>query len=237
MRYQESDLDFISRLWEEGISTSSRTKRTKIHSRVYDGKARLSHASRVSPKPSATSRTCMKVSVRISRRERAAAWCYGAARLRSSSQPLIWEASAQASQFTEYKMYFSQVNIDPTIGNSIMQSFGSEELRCPKNRYVGAGSVRAMLPGYKFFAVLMVIGVRDCNQGILDRLWLEHRGTGSHGRSRKRTCKQRASYENRAECISAKFHVSSAAEYEKDPDLGVQTALVVGPTGKRDSLR
>ena len=231
VQYQESDLDFISRLWEEeGIFYFFEHEKDKDTLVLGDGK----HAFPTLPVyAEAQLRDIPHLHEECLFEFRAESVLRpGATVLRDFKfkQPTLdLEASAQASQFTEYKMYFFPGEyVDPTIGNQYAK-LRLEELQCLKNRYVGAGSVRAMLPGYKF----SLCGHRreDCNQEFLI-VSVEHRGTQPQALAEEGHAKQRASYENRVECISAKVPFRPLRNTKRPAITGVQTALVVGPAGE-----
>ncbi len=231
VQYQESDLDFIQRLWEEeGIFYFFEHESDKDKLVLGDGGHAFSELPAYSEaefrdKPHLHEECLFEFRPESALRP-------GATVLRDFKfkQPTLdMEVSAQAGKFADYKMYFFPGEyVDPALGKQYAK-MRLEELQCQKNRYVGAGSVRAMLPGYKF----TLAGHRrsDCNQEYLI-VAVEHHGTQPGALGEEGEAKQEASYKNRVECIPAKVPFRASRNTPRPSIGGVQTALVVGPPGE-----
>jgi type VI secretion system secreted protein VgrG len=231
VQYQESDLDFIQRLWEEeGIFYFFEHENDKDKLMLGDG----GHAFSDLPAYS---------EVQLRDRPHLHEECLFEFRAESVLRPgatvlrdfkfkqptLDMEATAQADKFADYKMYFFPGEyVDPALGKQYAK-LRLEELQCRKSRFVGTGSVRAMLPGHKF----SLAGHRrdDCNQEYLI-VAVEHRGTQPQALAEEGEAKHEASYQNRIECIPAKVPFRPSRETPRPSIPGVQTAVVVGPPGE-----
>lgn len=231
VQYQESDLDFIQRLWEEeGIFYFFEHTNDQDKLVLGDGGHAFSNLAAYSEtqlrdKPHLHEECLFEFRAESSLRP-------GATVLRDFKfkQPTLdMEATAQSDKFTDYKMYFFPGEyVDPALGKHFAK-LRLEELQCQKNRYVGTGTVRAMLPGHKF----SLAGHRrdDCNQEYLI-LSVEHRGTQPQALGEEGVAKQEASYQNRVECIPGKVPFRPARETSRPSIPGIQTAVVVGPPGE-----
>ncbi len=231
VQYQESDLDYIQRLWEEeGIFYFFEHENDKDKLVLGDGAHAFSDlpvysATQLRDKPHLYEECLFEFRAESAMRP-------GATVLRDFKfkQPMLeMEATAQADKFTDYKMYFFPGEyVDPALGKQYAQ-LRLEELQCQKSRYVGAGSVRAMLPGYKF----SLLGHRrdDCNQEYLI-VSVEHHGTQPTALGEEGEATQEASYQNHVECIPAKVPFRPARKTARPNIPGVQTAVVVGPPGE-----
>lgn len=231
VQYQESDLEFIQRLWEEeGIFYFFEHSIGKDKLVLGDGGHAFAEltaypAIRLRDTPhlheEGLSEFCAESSLRP-----------GATVLRDFKfqQPsLDMEATAQAGKFGAFKMYYSPGEyVDPGIGQRLVQ-VRLEELQCQKLRYVGTGNVRAMLPGHTF----SLLGHRrpDCNQEYVICA-VEHRGTQPAALGEEAGSSQVAVYQNRVECIPAKVPFRPARQTPRPRIPGVQTAVVVGPPGE-----
>ena len=231
VQYQESDLDFVQRLWEEeGIFYFFEHESDKDKLVLGDGGHAFSDLNeyaetQLRDKPHLHEECLFEFRAENALRP-------GATVLRDFKfkQPTLdLEASAQASKFADYKMYFFPGEyVDPELGKQYAK-LRLEELQCKRSRYVGSGSVRAMLPGYKF----TLSGHRrgDCNQEYLI-VTVEHRGTQPAALGEEGESKQEPSYQNRIECIPAKVPFRPARLTPRPSIPGVQTAVVVGPPGE-----
>lgn len=231
VQYQESDLDFIQRLWEEeGIFYFFEHESDKDKLVLGDGGHAFSDLpayseTQLRDKPHLHEECLFEFRAESALRP-------GATVLRDFKfkQPTLdMEATAQAGKFADYKMYFFPGEyVDPAMGKQYAQ-LRLEELQCQKNRYVGAGTVRSMLPGHKF----SLSGHRraDCNQEYLT-VSVEHQGTQPAALGDEGDAKQEASYGNRIECIPAKVPFRPSRDTPRPSIPGVQTAVVVGPPGE-----
>jgi type VI secretion system secreted protein VgrG len=231
VQYQESDLNFIQRLWEEeGIFYFFEHESDKDKLVLGDGGHAFSDLSayrtaQLRDKPHLYEECLFEFRAE-------SALHPGATILRDFKfkQPTLdMEATAQADRFADYKMYFFPGEyVDPALGERFAQ-LRLEELQSQKSRYVGVGSVRAMLPGHKF----SLVGHRrgDCNQEYLI-LSVEHRGTQPAALGEEGAATQEAAYQNRVECIPAKVPFRPARETPRPSILGIQSAVVVGPQGE-----
>ena len=231
VQYQESDLDFIQRLWEEeGIFYFFEHEQDKDKVILGDGGYAFSElpaysGTQLRDKPHLYEECLFESRAETALRP-------GATVLRDFKfkQPTLdLEATAQAGKFVDYKMYFFPGEyVDPALGQQYAK-LRLEELQCRKKRYIGTGTIRAMLPGYKF----SLSGHRrgDCNQEYLI-ISVEHRGTQPGALGEEGAAKQEASYQNRVECIPAKVPFRPARETARPSIPGIQTAVVVGPPGE-----
>ncbi len=231
VQYQESDLDFVSRLWEEdGIFYFFEHQRDQDKLVLGDGghafpKLPVYAEAQLRDKPHLHEECLFEFQAESVLRP-------GATVLRDFKfkQPTLdLEASAKKGKFADYQMYFFPGEyVDPALGQHYAK-LRLEELQCQRNLYVGAGSVRAMLPGHKF----SLRGHRrdDCNQEYLI-VSVEHHGAQPQALLEEGHAKQEPSYQNRVECIPAKVPFRPARTTERPAISGVQTAVVVGPPGE-----
>jgi len=231
VQYQESDLAFISRLWEEeGIFYFFEHQRDQDKLVLGDGghafpKLPVYRETQLRDRPHLHEECLFEFRAESAMRP-------GGTVLRDFKfkQPTLdLEASAKKGKFADYQMYFFPGEyVDPALGQHYAK-LRLEELQCQKNVYVGAGSVRAMLPGYKF----SLCGHRrdDCNQEYLI-VSVEHRGTQLQALAEEGHPKPESSYQNRIECIPAKVPFRPVRNTPRPTISGVQTAVVVGPPGE-----
>ena len=231
VQYQESDLNLIQRLWEEdGIFYFFEHERDKDKLVLGDGGHAFStlpvyEELRLRDKPHLHEECLFEFRAESAMRP-------GGTVLRDFKfkQPALeMEATAQASKFADFKMYyFPGEYVDPQLGKQIAQ-LRLEELQCQKSFYIGTSSVRAMLPGHKF----TLCGHRrdDCNQEYLI-ISVEHRGTQPLALGEEGTGKQEAAYQNRLTCIPTQVPFRPARVTPRPTISGVQTAVVVGPPGE-----
>ena len=231
VQYQESDLNLIQRLWEEdGIFYFFEHERDKDKLVLGDGGHAFStlpvyEELRLRDKPHLHEECLFEFRAESAMRP-------GGTVLRDFKfkQPALeMEATAQASKFADFKMYyFPGEYVDPQLGKQIAQ-LRLEELQCQKSFYVGTSSVRAMLPGHKF----TLCGHRrdDCNQEYLI-ISVEHRGTQPLALGEEGNGKQEAAYQNRLTCIPTQVPFRPARVTPRPTISGVQTAVVVGPPGE-----
>ncbi len=231
VQYQESDLDFVQRLWEEeGIFYFFEHQRDVGKLILGDGGHAFSSLDRYPE-------------VRLRDHHHLHEECLTEFRAESALRPgstvlrdfrfeqptLDLEASADSDKFSDYKMYFFPGEYaDPAMGRELAK-LRLEELQCQKSRYVGSGSVRAMLPGYKF----TLSGHRrtDCNQEyLITSAW--HKGTQPQALATERASQNAPSYTNRIECIPAAVPFRPQRSTPRPSIAGVQTAVVVGPAGE-----
>ena len=231
VQYQESDLDFVQRLFEEeGIFYFFEHEKDKAKLNLGDG----GHAFESLPKYA-------EVQLRerphvyeegLSEFHAEAALRPGAAAMRDYKfkQPALeLEVTAEADKHAEREMYFFPGDyVDPALGKRLVK-VRLEELQSQKQRYVGTGNVRAMLPGYKF----TLGGHRrsSCNKEYLI-VAVSHSGAQPQALGEEGAGAQAATYENSIECIPAgtPFRPARITPVPKIP--GVQTAMVVGPSGE-----
>ncbi len=228
VQYQESDLDFICRLWEEeGIFYFFEHDNDKDKLVIGDGRhasATLANYDEIEFRDTPELREECILEFRAESTLRP-----GATVLRDFKfkQPALeMEASAQADKFADFKMYyFPGEYVDPAAGERLAK-LRLAELQCQKNRYIGAGNVRALLPGYKF----SLRGHRrsDCNQEYLV-VAVEHRGAQPQALGEEGEAAAQMAYENRLVCIPAKVSFRPARDTKRPNISGVQTATVVGP--------
>jgi len=231
VQYQESDLDFVSRLWEEeGIFYFFEHQRDQDKLVLGDGghafpKLPVYGEAQLRDKPHLHEECLFEFQAESVLRP-------GATVLRDFKfkQPTLdLEASAKKGKFADYQMYFFPGEyVDPALGQHYAK-LRLEELQCQRNLYVGAGSVRAMLPGHKF----SLRGHRrdDCNQEYLI-VSVEHHGAQPQALLEEGHAKQEPSYQNRIECIPIKVPFRPARVTPRPTISGVQTAVVVGPPGE-----
>lgn len=231
VQYQESDLDFVQRLWEEeGIFYFFEHASDKDKLVLGDGGYAFADLpvygeTRLHDKPQLHEECLFEFRAE-------SVLCPGATVLRDFKfkQPTLdLEATAEADRFTDHKMYyFPGEYVEPSLGKKLAQ-LRLEELQCQKGRYVGVGTVRAMLPGHKF----SLAGHRrgDNNQEYLI-VAVEHRGTQPAALGEETGAKRQSSYQNRIECIPAKVPFRPERKTPRPNISGVQTAVVVGPPGE-----
>ena len=231
VQYQESDLNFVQRLWEEeGISYFFEHTKDKDTlalgdgSHAFDSLAQYSDV-RLRDQPHMYEEGLHEFRAENSLRS-------GAALMRDFKfkQPALeLEASAEGDKFADYKMYyFPGEYVDAGVGKQLA-TVRLQEQQCQSSRYVGTGNVRAMLPGYKF----TLAGHRrsDCNQEYLI-VTVEHRGSQPMALGEEASGVQKSAYENTLECIPAKVSYRPQRRATAPSIPGVQTALVVGPAGE-----
>lgn len=231
VQYQESDLNFVQRLWEEeGIFYFFEHDMHKDLIALGDGHHAfdsLSHYSEINfyDQPHHYEEGISEFRAENALRS-------GATVLRDFKfkQPsLDMEAKAEGEKFTERKLYyFPGEYVDPALGQRLAK-VRLEEQQCQRSRYVGSSNVRAMLPGYKF--TLAGHRRRDCNQEYLI-ISVEHEGTQPQALGEEAAGVQKTAYQNCIACMPASvlFRPPRCAEAPRIP--GVQTAMVVGPPGE-----
>jgi len=231
VQYQESDLNFVQRLWEEeGITYFFEHSAEKDTIVLGDGE----HAFDTLPHYGAVSvRDQPHLYEEGFHRFRAGhALVPGATLLRDFKfkQPTLGlEAKAEADAFTERRVYyFPGEYLDPDLGKRLAK-IRLEEQQCQRNRHVGEGNVRAMQPGYTF----TLAGHRrpDCNQEYLI-VAVHHEGSQPQVLGEEAVGVQKAVYQNRIECIPGCVPFRPARRSQAPTIPGVQTATVVGPPGE-----
>lgn len=231
VQYQESDLNFIQRLWEEeGIFYFFEHEKDKDRLALGDGGhafESLPHYSEVQLRDQPHLYEECLTELRAENALRP-----GAALLRDFKfkQPLLdMEAKAESDRFTAYQMYyFPGEYVDPALGKRLA-TVRLEEQQCQRSRYLGTGNVRAMMPGGLF----TLSGHRrgDCNQEYL-LVSVEHEGTQPQALGEEGAGVTKTVYRNRIECIHSKVPFRPARRAETPSIPGVQTAVVVGPPGE-----
>lgn len=232
VQYQESDLAFAERLWEEeGIFYFFEHEKDKVKITLGDG----NHAFDSLPKYAD-----VKLRDRPHLFEEGFYEFRAETALRPGStvmrdykfkQPsLDMEATAQADKHQERKMYFFPGEyVDPALGKRLSK-IRLEELQCQRNRYVGTGNVRAMLPGYKF--TLSGHRRNDCNREYLV-VSVSHSGSQPQALGEEGGAAPGAAvYENSIACIPADVPYRPPRLTARPSIPGVQTAIVVGPAGE-----
>jgi type VI secretion system secreted protein VgrG len=232
VQYQESDLNFIQRLWEEeGVFYFFEHQNDKDKLVLGDGGYAFSELPAYAEIRLRDTQHLYEECLFEFRAE--SALRPGATVLRDFKfkQPALnMEVTAQSDKFSAFKLYyFPGEYVDPGMGQQLAK-VRLEEQQCQKNRYVARGNVRALLPGHTF----EVKGHRrnDCNQKYLI-LSVQHEGTQSAALGEEGGKDAAApSYENQMECIPAKVPYRPARETPVPSIQGVQTAIVVGPPGE-----
>jgi len=231
VQYQESDLNFVQRLWEEeGIFYffEHQTDRDKVT--LGDG----DHAFETLPhygnvvlrdKPHLFEEGFVQF-------QSCQALRPGATHLRDFKfkQPgLEMDAEEQAEAFVERQLYYFPGDyVDPSLGKRLAK-VRLQEQQCQRARYVGEGNVRSMLPGYKF--TLAGHRRRDCNQEYLI-VEVQHEGMQPQALAEEAHGVQKPTYRSRVECIPAKVPFRPSRRCTPPAIPGVQTAIVVGPPGE-----
>lgn len=231
VQYQESDLDFVQRLWEEeGIFYFFEHQQDADKLVLGDGGHAFSALSCYAQVRLRDSFHLHEECLFGFRAE--SALRPGATVLRDFKfkQPALdLEASAESDKFSDYKMYFFPGEyVDPAMGQQLAK-LRLEELQCQRSRYVGTGSVRSMQPGYKF--ALSGHRRHDCNQEyLIVSTW--HHGTQPQALIEEGASQKSPTYENRVECIPASVPFRPTRSTPRPSIPGVQTAVVVGPPGE-----
>ncbi len=231
VQYQESDLNFVQRLWEEeGIFYFFEHKKDQDKltlgdgNHAFDSLAQYSEV-RLRDQPHMYEEGLHELRAEHSLRSGAAL-----ARDFKFKQPTLeLEATAEGDKFADYKMYyFPGEYVEPGVGKQLV-AVRLQEQQCQRNRYVASGNVRAMLPGYKF----TVGGHRrsDCNQEYVI-VTVQHHGTQPGALGEEGGGVDKPAYKNTIECIPADVSYRPPRLAPAPSIPGVQTALVVGPAGE-----
>ncbi len=231
VQYQESDLSFIARLFEEeGIFYFFEHERDRDRLVLGDG----SHAFealkgystvRMRDTPHKYEESLFELRAEMSLRP-------GTAVLRDYKfkQPsLDMEAVVKAERFTEYQMYyFPAESVDPTLVSRLAK-VRLEELQCQQSQYVGRSNVRELQPG----SLVTVSGHRrrECNQQYLI-LAVEHEGEQPEALSEELGTDLKTSYSNQVVFMPAKVAYRPPRVTDRPCIAGVQTAIVMGPPGE-----
>jgi len=231
VQYQESDLNFVQRLWEEeGIFYFFEHDENKDLIVLGDGHHAfdsLSHYSEIDFHDQPHDYEEGIGEFRAENALRSGATVLRDFRFKHPS--LDMEAKAEGEKFTDRKLYyFPGEYVDPGLGQRLAK-IRLEEQQCQRSRYVGSGNVRAMLPGYKF--TLARHRRRDCNQEYLI-VSVEHEGTQPQALGEEAASVQKTAYQNRIECMPASILFRPPRRAEAPRIAGVQTAMVVGPPGE-----
>ncbi len=231
VQYQESDLNFVQRLWEEeGIfyffeHTSDKDKLT-----LGDGGHALDTLSyysevRLRDQPHLYEEGVFDFQAGNAIRP-------GTTLLRDFKfkQPTLeMDAKAESDKFADYRMYFFPGEyVDPALGQRLAK-IRLEEQQCQRARYVGNSNVRAMTPGYKF--TLGGHRRRDCNQEYL-LVSVQHEGSQPQALGEESVGVLQTAYQNRIVCIPAAVPFRPTRRMIPPTIPGVQTAVVVGPPGE-----
>lgn len=231
VQYQESDLNFVQRLWEEeGIFYFFEQEKDKDKLTLGDGSHAfdaLAHYGevRLRDQPHMYEEGLHELHAENTLQS-------GAAVMRDFKfkQPALdLEASAEGDKFADRKMYyFPGEYVDPGVGKQLAK-VRLEEHQCQRSRVRGTGNVRAMLPGYKF----TLGGHRraDLNQEYLI-VAVEHEGTQPAALGEEGSGIEKVAYQNHVECIPAKVAYRPPRQSARPSIPGVQTATVVGPAGE-----
>jgi len=231
VQYQESDLHFVQRLWEEeGIFYFFEHQSDRDKVTIGDGAHAfdtLQHYGevRLRDKPHLYEEGVMQFQASQALRP-------GTTHLRDFKfkQPgLEMDAQEQAEAFTERQLYYFPGDyVDPALGKRLAK-VRLQEQQCQRARYIAEGNVRAMLPGYKF----TLAGHRrhDCNQEYLI-VSVQHEGTQPQALAEEAHGMEKPAYHSRVECIPAKVPFRPARRCHAPAIPGVQTAVVVGPPGE-----
>lgn len=231
VQYQESALDFVQRLFEEeGIFYFFDQRKDRDILVVGDGSYAFETLGEYAAVLLRDRPHLYEEGLSTLRPE--SALRSGAAVLRDFrfKQPgLDLEASAQSERFKQYQMYyFPGEYVDPQLGERLVR-MRLEEQQCQRNRFVGQGNVRAMLPGYKF--TLSGHRRKDCNKEYL-LVAVEHEGFQPAALAEEGHGGERTVYQNRVECIPASVSYRPPRRTPRPSIPGVQTAVVVGPAGE-----
>ncbi len=231
VQYQESDLDFVQRLWEEeGIFYFFEHERDKDKLTLGDGPHAFATVSQYSnvlihDQPHLYEESLFEFRPGNTFRP-------GTALLRDFKfkQPTLkMEVKAESDQFADYRMYyFPGEYVDPGLGQRLAK-IRLEEQQCQRSRYMGQSNVRAMLPGHKF--TLMNHRRDDCNQEYLI-VSVQHEGSQPQALGEEAAGVKQIAYQNRIVSIPAKVTFRPARQIAPPTIPGVQTAVVVGPPGE-----
>ena len=231
VQYQESNLQFVQRLWEEeGISFHFEHEKNKDVVVLGDGShafATLPHYAEITHRD-----TPHLYEESLTEWRAESALHSGAAVLRDFKfkQPgLELQAEKAGDSFSELQSYFFPGEyVEPGIGNQLAK-IRLEEQQARRSYFQGTSSVRALCPGFTFQLdghrrqewnqKYLVLAVR--HEGLQPQALREH-AAGASG----------ASYENRVECIPAKTPYRPLRNTPRPLIPGVQTAVVVGPAGE-----
>lgn len=231
VQYQESDLNFVQRLWEEeGIFYFFEHTKEKDKLNIGDGAHAFASLSDYSEalyrdQPHQYEEGIFEFRAGSALRP----GCAMVRDFRFKQPSLDMEAKSESNRFPEYKMYyFPGEYVDPALGNRLAK-IRLEEQQCQQERFVGCSNVRAMLPGYKF----SLAGHRrsDCNQEYLI-VSVEHEGSQPQALGEESHSMTQASYQNRLICIPARIPFRPMRQTTPPRISGVQTAIVVGPPGE-----
>lgn len=231
VQYQESDLDFAARLLEEeGICYFFEHHAEKDIMVLGDGEHAFDRPREYAEAHLRDRPHLYEEGLFALRAE--SALRAGAAVLRDFrfKQPgLELEARAQGARFDKYQLYyFPGEYVDPELGQRLAR-LRLEEQECQRQRFIGQGNVRAMLPGYRF--TLDGHRRRDCNQEYLI-VAVEHQGAQPGALGEEGSGMQKTSYQNRVECIPSGIRYRPPRITPRPSIPGVQTAVVVGPAGE-----
>lgn len=231
VQYQESDLAFVQRLWEEeGIFYFFEHEKDKAKLNLGDGSHAFDSLPRYAEVELRDRPHLYEESLFEFRSEAALRPGSTVMRDYKFKQPALdLEATAEGDEHTDRQMYFFPGEyVEPGLGKRLTK-VRLEELQCQKSRYVGTGNVRAMAPGFKF----TLNGHRrgSCNQEYLI-VAVTHSGSQPQALGEEAAGADGAVYENSIECIPAgvPFRPPRLTAIPSVP--GVQTAVVVGPAGE-----
>ncbi len=231
VQYQESDLNFISRLWEEeGLFYFFEHTESQEILNLGDGRhafGLLTHY------PSVQLRERLHLYEEgLSEFSAETALYSGSALLRDYrfQQPALdMHVGVSGDRFTEYSSYhFPGEFVDPAIGQRLAH-LRLQEQQCQGARFSGAGNVRELLPGYKF---TLAGHLRDdCNQEYVV-LSVEHEGTQPQALAEEGAGVELPQYGNRIEFMPSSTVYRPPRRAVPPCIAGIQTAVVVGPPGE-----
>ncbi len=231
VQYQESNLNFVQRLWEEeGISYHFEHEKEKDVLVLGDGPhafAKLPNYAELSHRDTPHLYEECMYELRAE-----SALHSGAAVLRDFKfkQPsLELEARAQGSAFDNLSSYyFPGEYVDPALGQRLAK-IRLEEQTCRRNVFRGRSNVRALCPGYTF--ALTQHRRQEFNQEYLI-VAVRHKGTQPQALREHAAAPQNGGYENSVECIPSSAPFRPVRLTPRPTIPGVQTAIVVGPAGE-----
>ncbi len=231
VQYQESDLHFVQRLWEEeGIFFFFEGDKSHGTLVLGDGRHAFAElpmygAAFLRDQPHLYEEGLFELHAESSLRP-------GATLFRDFmfKQPTLdLESRAEAEKFSDLSIYhFPGEYVDPEMGRRLAK-IRLEEIQCQKTRYYGRGNIRAAQPGCTF----TLAGDRrdDGNQEYLI-VAVEHAGAQPQALGEEASGGDSTTYQNSLECIPAKVPYRPARVTPAPCIAGVQTAHVVGPPGE-----
>jgi len=144
---------------------------------------------------------------------------------------LDMEAKQQSQRFQELEVYqFPGRYVEPGLGSRLAR-LRMEEIQHDRQRYMGVSNCRALQPGHKF--TLQGHRRPDCNQEYLI-ISVEHEGSQpqAYGEEQASGRSDRPNYQARLTCIPMSVPYRPHRVTPRPAIGGVQTAVVVGPPGE-----